>query len=192
MQPFHDQALAEDCAEDSAAERRRARHRAAEQARRRQSSAGSRACSIPNLEKWLHRITVPTQVVWGREDRLLPSAYARLWGERVPGAEVSMIEACGHSPHVEQADPVADKVTRLSRPGARMKFVCFHLMPYRPLDLERGEELPLGLGGSAQQPLRSGRRAPPNTIPISTSSPMPSSSASTPSASTNIIRPPTG
>ena len=64
----------------------------------------------PDLEKWLHRIAVPTHVVWGREDQILPSAYARLWGERVPGARVSIIEACGHSPHVEQSDLVTDKI----------------------------------------------------------------------------------
>jgi pimeloyl-ACP methyl ester carboxylesterase len=64
----------------------------------------------PDLEKWLHRIAVPTHVVWGRDDKILPSAYAKLWGERVPGAQISTIEACGHSPHVEQAELVADKV----------------------------------------------------------------------------------
>jgi pimeloyl-ACP methyl ester carboxylesterase len=64
----------------------------------------------PDLEKWLHRITVPTHVIWGREDKILPSAYAKLWGERVAGAQITMIEACGHSPHVEQAEPVADQV----------------------------------------------------------------------------------
>jgi pimeloyl-ACP methyl ester carboxylesterase len=64
----------------------------------------------PNLEKWLHRVTVPTQIIWGREDGLLPSAYAKLWSERVPGAKVSIIEACGHSPHIEHADRVADEV----------------------------------------------------------------------------------
>lgn len=64
----------------------------------------------PDLEKWLHRITVPTHIVWGREDKIIPSAYARLWSERVPGAEVTMIEACGHLPHLEQADLVADTV----------------------------------------------------------------------------------
>jgi pimeloyl-ACP methyl ester carboxylesterase len=63
-----------------------------------------------DLEKWLHRICVPTHVVWGNEDKLLPSAYARLWGERVGGAELTMIEACGHRPHVEKADLVAAKV----------------------------------------------------------------------------------
>jgi pimeloyl-ACP methyl ester carboxylesterase len=64
----------------------------------------------PDLEKWLHRITVPTHVVWGREDKILPSAYAELWGKRVPGAQVSVVEACGHSPHVERSELVADKV----------------------------------------------------------------------------------
>lgn len=64
----------------------------------------------PALEKWLHRITVPTQVLWGRQDKLLPSAYASLWGERIPHAQVSVIEACAHSPHIEKCDVVVDKV----------------------------------------------------------------------------------
>ena len=42
--------------------------------------------------------------------KFCPSAYAELWSKRVPGAQVSIIEACGHSPHVEQSDLVADKV----------------------------------------------------------------------------------
>jgi pimeloyl-ACP methyl ester carboxylesterase len=64
----------------------------------------------PDLEKWLHRINVPTHIVWGREDRILPSAYAQLWSERVPKAKVTMVEGCGHSPHVEQVDLVTEKV----------------------------------------------------------------------------------
>ncbi len=64
----------------------------------------------PDLEKWLHRISVPTHVLWGSDDKILPSAYARLWGERVRGAQVTMIEACGHLPQVDKADAVADKV----------------------------------------------------------------------------------
>jgi pimeloyl-ACP methyl ester carboxylesterase len=65
----------------------------------------------PGLEKWLHRITVPTHVIWGVQDEILPSAYARVWGERVPGAQVSLIEACGHVPQVEKCDLVADKIS---------------------------------------------------------------------------------
>ena len=64
----------------------------------------------PDLEKWLHRISVPTHVLWGKDDKILPSAYAALWGERVNGAQVTMIDTCGHLPQVEKADAVADKV----------------------------------------------------------------------------------
>jgi len=56
----------------------------------------------PSLEKWLHRITVPTHI--------LPSAYAGLWEKRIAGAQISPIEACGHSPHIEQCDLVTGKV----------------------------------------------------------------------------------
>jgi pimeloyl-ACP methyl ester carboxylesterase len=64
----------------------------------------------PGLEKWLHRIAVPTHVIWGAQDKILPSAYAALWGERIAGAQISMIEACGHSPHIEQCDLVTEKI----------------------------------------------------------------------------------
>lgn len=64
----------------------------------------------PDLQKWLHRISVPTYVIWGKEDKILPSAYAQLWKERVPGARVTVIEACGHLPHVEQPAETAEKV----------------------------------------------------------------------------------
>jgi pimeloyl-ACP methyl ester carboxylesterase len=64
----------------------------------------------PDLEKWLHRITVPAQIIWGREDGLLPSAYATLWKQHLPEARVSIIEACGHSPHIEHAQRVADEL----------------------------------------------------------------------------------
>jgi pimeloyl-ACP methyl ester carboxylesterase len=44
------------------------------------------------------------------QDKILPSAYAALWEKRVGGAQITMIEACGHSPHIEQCDLVTDKV----------------------------------------------------------------------------------
>jgi pimeloyl-ACP methyl ester carboxylesterase len=73
----------------------------------------------PALDKWLHRITVPTHVIWGAEDRILPSAYAHLWGERVAGAQVTILQACGHLPQVERADDVAREILSfLARAGA--------------------------------------------------------------------------
>jgi pimeloyl-ACP methyl ester carboxylesterase len=64
----------------------------------------------PALERWLHRIKVPTLVLWGAEDRLLPAAYAKVWGERVPDVRVEIIPECGHLPHVEKAAVAAEKI----------------------------------------------------------------------------------
>jgi pimeloyl-ACP methyl ester carboxylesterase len=64
----------------------------------------------PALERWLHRIAVPTQVIWGAEDKALPARYAEVWEREVPGAKVEILPACGHLLHVEQAQQVADRV----------------------------------------------------------------------------------
>jgi pimeloyl-ACP methyl ester carboxylesterase len=64
----------------------------------------------PALERWLHRIKVPTLVLWGAEDKLLPPRYAEVWRAAVPGAKVETIPACGHLLHVEKAEVVANRV----------------------------------------------------------------------------------
>lgn len=56
----------------------------------------------PHLEKWLHRLRLPTQVIWGAEDRLFPPAYGRKLAAAIPGARFALIERCGHLPPVEQ------------------------------------------------------------------------------------------
>src|SRR5262249_26882629 len=58
----------------------------------------------PALERWLHRIQVPTLILWGAEDKLLPSQYAERWRAYVPDVTVEIFPACGHLPHVEKAD----------------------------------------------------------------------------------------
>lgn len=66
----------------------------------------------PDLEKWLHRIKVPTQVIWGREDRLIPAAYAQAWQSNIPGSQVTILPECGHLPTVEKCDEVAAQIAR--------------------------------------------------------------------------------
>jgi pimeloyl-ACP methyl ester carboxylesterase len=55
------------------------------------------------LERRLHRITAPTLVVWGAEDRLVQPSYAKLFVERIPTAELAMIPDAGHAIGAEQA-----------------------------------------------------------------------------------------
>jgi pimeloyl-ACP methyl ester carboxylesterase len=73
----------------------------------------------PALERWLHRIKVPTLVIWGEQDKLFPSAYAKAWKERIAGARVEIIPQCGHRPHIEQVDKAAQMVLGFLDGGRR-------------------------------------------------------------------------
>jgi len=65
----------------------------------------------PNLRKWLHRITVPTHVIWGDTDKIVDPAYAAEFGKIIAGSEVTMIEKAGHLPHIEQSEPFVEAVS---------------------------------------------------------------------------------
>ncbi|MEZ5411950.1 MAG: alpha/beta hydrolase [Acidimicrobiales bacterium] len=54
------------------------------------------------LEKRLHRVSAPTLVLWGENDRLIPVAYAQEFGRRIAGSQVVVVPQCGHIPQVEQ------------------------------------------------------------------------------------------
>jgi len=56
----------------------------------------------PHLHKWLHRIDVPTLLVWGDDDRLFPKDYAFAYQRLIPGSKVTIIPECGHLPQAEQ------------------------------------------------------------------------------------------
>jgi pimeloyl-ACP methyl ester carboxylesterase len=48
------------------------------------------------LHRWLHRLTMPTLILWGEADRLLPHEQAAVWAELIPGAEVKLLPGVGH------------------------------------------------------------------------------------------------
>jgi pimeloyl-ACP methyl ester carboxylesterase len=66
----------------------------------------------PHLSKWLHRIDVPTLVLWGDSDRLIPPVYAAEFARLIPGAQTEIIPNCGHLPQVERPDQFLAAVTR--------------------------------------------------------------------------------
>jgi pimeloyl-ACP methyl ester carboxylesterase len=66
----------------------------------------------PALERWLHRIDVPALVIWGEQDKLFPSAYAKAWQNRLPDGRVEIIPQCGHQPHIERLDVTATTILR--------------------------------------------------------------------------------
>ena len=50
----------------------------------------------------LPRVRVPTLVVWGRDDLVVPASDAGGFAERIPDCEVVVFDDCGHVPMVER------------------------------------------------------------------------------------------
>ncbi len=56
------------------------------------------------LGRRLHRVAVPTLLVWGREDALVPVAYAHEFGARIAGSQLEVLDDCGHVVQVDQPE----------------------------------------------------------------------------------------
>ena len=48
-------------------------------------------------------LKIPVQIIWGREDRIIPAAHAEALASRLP---VHILEQTGHLPHMEKAGEV--------------------------------------------------------------------------------------
>jgi pimeloyl-ACP methyl ester carboxylesterase len=64
----------------------------------------------PKLKDRLHRIRIPTLVLWGTADRLAGESYGRAFCAAVPGAQFETIAGAGHFPHIEQPKAFAERV----------------------------------------------------------------------------------
>src|SRR5262245_1364010 len=65
----------------------------------------------PKLERRLRRITAPTRVVWPDDDRVVPIAHGRRYAELIAGAELTVVEDCGHAMYFERPADFASVVT---------------------------------------------------------------------------------
>ena len=72
----------------------------------------------PDLEKWLDRITVPTQIVWGDNDKLFPEDYGRYLNSFIPHAEYIVLKDCGHLTHVEKKDELHQEILKFTSEAA--------------------------------------------------------------------------
>lgn len=67
-------------------------------------------CCNPKLESRLYRVTAPTLVVWGSEDRLVPIVHGERYAERIAGARLVTIPGVAHAPFLEDAEATAQLV----------------------------------------------------------------------------------
>ncbi|HEY1586371.1 MAG TPA: alpha/beta fold hydrolase [Polyangia bacterium] len=54
----------------------------------------------------VQRLTMPTLVIYGGSDRLLPTKSVPKWATKLPAGELEVIERCGHMPIIEKPEQV--------------------------------------------------------------------------------------
>lgn len=66
----------------------------------------------PHLKRWLHRIDIPTLLLWGERDGIVGTAYGEAWRAEIPGARMEVIANAGHFPHWEQPQDFSERLSQ--------------------------------------------------------------------------------
>ena len=79
----------------------------------------ARALDMAVLSRYvplLKTIKMPTLIIWGNEDRVVPVANGRRLERDLPNAQMSVIERCGHLPQEERPEDVIALMRRYHKP----------------------------------------------------------------------------
>ena len=73
----------------------------------------------PKLKRWLHRIDMPTLLLWGERDRIITPVIGEQWRNAVAGARSrpSPTPATSRSGNSRRFSPIASPRSRAHRPG---------------------------------------------------------------------------
>ncbi len=80
--------------------------------RERREVAREQACRLawrpymfdPALPHLLARVNLPTLIVWGREDAIVPPSAGEAYQRAIPGARLVVLDGSGHHPEIEQSE----------------------------------------------------------------------------------------
>jgi pimeloyl-ACP methyl ester carboxylesterase len=64
----------------------------------------------PKLARWLHRINVPTHIIWGEGDFLIPPAHGEELQRLIPGASLTRMAGVGHLCDIEAPGAFAEAI----------------------------------------------------------------------------------
>ena len=95
--------------------------------------AGGRTCTIRSLRRWLHRVDLPTLVLWGEADGFAKPSYGQSLAAALPSAELKLIPGAGHYPEIEQPEATIraiDAFVHKSEGTIRMKVWHFSELAY--------------------------------------------------------------
>jgi pimeloyl-ACP methyl ester carboxylesterase len=80
--------------------------------RERREIAREQACRLtwkpymhdPALPYLLDRVTLPSLILWGREDAIVPPSAGESYHSAIRNSRLVLLDDCGHHPEIEQAD----------------------------------------------------------------------------------------
>ena len=58
----------------------------------------------PRLPALLRRLRLPTLLVWGRQDAIVPLSCGEVYHQSLRGSQLVLIEQCGHAPQIEKPE----------------------------------------------------------------------------------------
>jgi pimeloyl-ACP methyl ester carboxylesterase len=64
----------------------------------------------PGLKAWLHRVRVPSLVLWGENDGIVTPEYGEKLSAALPRAKFRRIPQAGHYPQIECPETVAQAI----------------------------------------------------------------------------------
>ena len=66
--------------------------------------------NAPDIFEKLSKITIPTLLIWGKEDKLIPFEYAQQFVSAMNNCKLIPMEGCGHSPYIEEPKKLSELV----------------------------------------------------------------------------------
>lgn len=69
----------------------------------------------PALAHWLHRVTIPSLVLWGDKDGIVAPSYGEKLAAALPNARFEPIAGTAHYPQIEHPEAVADNIARFAQ-----------------------------------------------------------------------------
>ena len=64
--------------------------------------------SLPSLLEGVQGL--PTQIVWGRDDRIIPLSAGEAYNRAIKGSELVVLDNCGHRPEIEHTSEFVNRV----------------------------------------------------------------------------------
>jgi pimeloyl-ACP methyl ester carboxylesterase len=68
----------------------------------------------PRLKRWLHRIDLPTLLLWGEQDGIVRLDYGAAWRGEILGARLEVMANAGHFPHWEQPEAFVEHLSHFA------------------------------------------------------------------------------